>query len=105
MMKCVERPPESVFNTNSENMVDFLEGERRKVERGEKILLYPHQVEAVLAVRDYLANPQKKSNIALVVLPTGCGKTGVAVLSSYALLKCITCFSHNSFHHHIKANS
>ena len=73
MMKCVERPPESVFNTNSENMVDFLEGECRKVERGEKILLYPHQVEAVLAVRDYLANPQKKSNIALVVLPTGCG--------------------------------
>ena len=26
-----------------------------------------------------------KSNIALVVLPTGCGKTGVAVLSAFVL--------------------
>ena len=30
-------------------------------------------------------NSQNTSNIALVVLPTGCGKTGVAVLASYAL--------------------
>ena len=87
-MKCVKRPPESVFNTNSENMVEFLEDERRKAQRGEKISLYPHQVEAVLAVRDYFdphKDPPNLSNIALVVLPTGCGKTGVAVLASYAL--------------------
>lgn len=62
--------------------------------------LYSHQVKAVLELHDYFeeyglredspqpkrlkssVNPQK---IALVVLPTGCGKSGVAVLASYAL--------------------
>ena len=88
-MKRVKRPTESVFNANSEDMLEFLEDEYRKVRSGEKMLsqLYPHQVEAVLAVREYF-NPQinpNSSNIALVVLPTGCGKTGVAVLASYAL--------------------
>ena len=91
-MKRVKRPTESVFNANSEDMLEFLEDEYCKVRSGEKMLLqlYPHQVEAVLAVREYFnpQNPQinpNSSNIALVVLPTGCGKTGVAVLASYAL--------------------
>ena len=47
------------------------------------------EVEAVLRLREYfdpeVQNGPNASNIALVVLPTGCGKTGVAVLASYAL--------------------
>ena len=56
--------------------------------------LYSHQVKAVLHLHKYFdfkgsiirstVNPNN-SNIALVVLPTGCGKTGVAVLASYVL--------------------
>ena len=88
-MRRAERLPQSVFNTRSADMVDFLEGEyHRCKELTEQISsLYPHQVEAVLTLRDYF-DPQKNpnsSNIASVVLPTGCGKTGVAVLASYAL--------------------
>ena len=85
-MDCVDTPPQSVFNTQNAEMVKFLERQWSKHQGGEKILLYPHQVEAVLRLRDYF-NPgsSQSSNIALVVLPTGCGKTGVAVLASYAL--------------------
>lgn len=55
--------------------------------------LYLHQVEAVLKVHKYFnsdpniraaVNPNS-SNVALIVLPTGCGKSGVAVLASYIL--------------------
>lgn len=56
--------------------------------------LYTHQVKAVLRLHRYFehsgsiirstVNPNN-SNVALVVLPTGCGKTGVAVLASYVL--------------------
>ena len=55
--------------------------------------LYFHQVKAVLKLHKYFnsdivirsdANP-RNSLVALVVLPTGCGKTGVAVLASYVL--------------------
>jgi len=69
-------------------MVKFLEDQYRKYQRGEKILLHGHQVEAVLWLREYFdpqKNPNPRSDIGLVVLPTGCGKTGVAVLASYAL--------------------
>ena len=45
--------------------------------------LYQHQIEAVIAARLRLDDPHQP--IALVVLPTGCGKTGVAVLAAYAL--------------------
>ena len=91
-MRRAERRPQSVFNTRSTDMVDFLEGEYRRCKEGEKQIssLYPHQVEAVLKLREYFdsfdpQNNPNSSNIALVVLPTGCGKTGVAVLASYAL--------------------
>ena len=81
--------PQSVFNVQNAKVVQFLEDQYRKHKNGEDILLYPHQVEAVLRLREYF-NPRVQSdpiasNIALVVLPTGCGKTGVAVLASFAL--------------------
>ena len=84
-------PPQTVFNTINADIVKFLEEEYRRHESGEATLsnLYRHQIEAVLRVRKYfqfdlVVNPSG-SNIALVVIPTGCGKTGVAVLASYAL--------------------
>ena len=83
-MECAKIPPQSVFNTQSASMVTFLEDQHRKNQRGEETSLYPHQVEAVLRLRQYFQQ-QDNPNIALVVLPTGCGKTGVAVLASYAL--------------------
>ena len=88
IMEVVRRPPESVFNTQCDNVVEFIEKEYQKHRNGGSISLYPHQIEAVLKLRKYF-NRHKyhpdSSNIALVVLPTGCGKTGVAVLASYAL--------------------
>ena len=89
-MECVETPPQTVFNIQHDSMVTFLDGQHSKLQRGEELrLLYPHQVEAVQKLREYFS-PQAQSdpnasNVALVVLPTGCGKTGVAVLASYAL--------------------
>ena len=85
----VNRTP-SCFNTNNAAMVNFLEDEYRRHEEGlpPRSRLYHHQIEAVRKLQEYF-NPQKNpnsSNIALVVLPTGCGKTGVAVLASYALI-------------------
>ena len=81
--------PQSVFNAQNASMVQFLEDQYQKHQRGEDTLVYPHQVEAVRRLQEYF-DPQVQSdpnasNIALVVLPTGCGKTGVAVLASYAL--------------------
>ena len=84
-------PPQTVFNTTNANIVRFLEEEYQRLESGEATLsnLYRHQIEAVLRVRKYLhfdlVVNSSGSNIALVVLPTGCGKTGVAVLASYVL--------------------
>ena len=44
--------------------------------------LYAHQIEAVKQARNQLQDRQLP---ALVVLPTGCGKTGVAVLAAFVL--------------------
>ena len=87
-MNVVKRQPESVFNTQGNSVVKFIEDEYQKHQNGERISLYSHQIEAVLKLReyfDYQKHHPNSSSIALVVLPTGCGKTGVAVLASYAL--------------------
>lgn len=55
--------------------------------------LYSHQVDAVLKLYKYFSsNPADRAivnpddrKIALIELPTGCGKSGVAVLASYVL--------------------
>ena len=54
--------------------------------------IYRHQVEALCKVEKHFKDQEKKNlrdptkpYIALVVLPTGCGKTGVAVLAPYLL--------------------
>lgn len=70
--------PQSVFNTQSQSLLSFLRG------RNATDYLYQHQVDAVEAACQSLQG-QNATSIALVVLPTGCGKTGVAVLAAYAL--------------------
>ena len=70
--------PQSVFNTQSHALLEFL----KKPAATDH--LYQHQIDAVLSAKQQLQNPSQP-NIALVVLPTGCGKTGVAVLAPYAL--------------------
>ena len=85
-MEFSQAPPQSVFNTQHAAMMGLLQ--RINNQRDENVSLYHHQVEAVLKLHDYFDpqnNRPNSSNIALVVLPTGCGKTGVAVLASYAL--------------------
>ena len=48
---------------------------------------WPHQVDAALKLQNYFEHnsPNTLVDPALVVLPSGCGKTGVAVLASYVL--------------------
>lgn len=70
--------PQSVFNTQSHALLEFLKTPAATDH------LYQHQIDAVLSAKQQLQNPSQP-NIALVVLPTGCGKTGVAVLAPYAL--------------------
>ena len=70
--------PQSVFNTQCLAVLGFLD--RLDASR----YIWQHQIVAVKRVREQLQDDQMP-NIALVVLPTGCGKTGVAVLASYAL--------------------
>ena len=73
-------PTESIFNKQSQKLLDFLKSEGAATVTD----IHQHQIDAVLAVREYLSDPTNP-NIALVVLPTGCGKTGVAILASYVL--------------------
>jgi len=80
----------SCFQAQGPRMLNYLQ----RLEKGEiqppLHSLRSHQIEAVLKLVKYF-DPQDKSvnpdgdTIALVVLPTGCGKTGVAVLASYVL--------------------
>ena len=77
-MEVANERPRSCFNVQSQALLRFLTSERAGAH------LYAHQVDAVLCARRQLLDP-REPNIALVVLPTGCGKTGVAVLSAYAL--------------------
>lgn len=73
--------PQSVFNNQSETVRTNL---RDAVARR---LLHVHQAGAVEAVARDVDAPVGEgadSRISLVVLPTGAGKTGVAVLAAYA---------------------
>ena len=63
----------SKFNQQSRGVNNFIEFDR--VEG----FLCKHQVEAIKAIRDHT-----RTNIALCVLPTGVGKSGIEVLSAYA---------------------
>ncbi|KAL6040815.1 Helicase ATP-binding domain-containing protein [Balamuthia mandrillaris] len=68
--------PQSVFNTQSNPCRDYI--------RGNCPELYPHQKEALLALYQHFNN-EAPNRIALLVLPTGCGKTGIAALAPYVL--------------------
>ena len=88
----------SKFNLQHDSVLEYLRQYEpyleTVVDRSDETELYSHQVKAVLRLYEYFncsgtiipstVNPQN-SQVALVVLPTGCGKTGVAVLASYVL--------------------
>ena len=75
-----EEPP-SAFMLRNRKMMKFLTEQK---EMASEKYLYLHQLDAVFAAKKQLEDPLGH-NVALVVLPTGCGKTGVAVLAAYAL--------------------
>ena len=72
---------ESTFELQSENILDNLD----ELAGNE---VYRHQVEAVRKLRTELFTDHSQdshlSNVSLAVLPTGSGKSGVAVLAAYA---------------------
>ena len=71
-------PPRSVFQTRRECVDSFL-----LTNKASELLRGP-QIEAVRGLKRKLSSTPEPE-IALVVLPTGCGKTGVAVLAPYVL--------------------
>jgi superfamily II DNA or RNA helicase len=46
--------------------------------------IYQHQKDALVAIKDYF-QVDHQPNIAIVVLPTGSGKSGIASLAPYVL--------------------
>ena len=63
----------SKFNHQSKAVDAFIESDTKRSS------LWAHQVDAIKAIRDHT-----QTEIALCVLPTGAGKSGIAVLSAYA---------------------
>jgi len=81
--------PQSVFNTQSEDIVKYLEQYQKDDTRDDASQLQQYQVDAVLQLRRYFNKESQinrsNSNIGIVVLPTGCDSNGVAVMAAYAL--------------------
>ena len=69
---------ESVFNIQHDPTLKFLQ------RKDANNFVHQHQIEALQALHKHF-NDADRPRIALVVLPTGCGKTGVAVLAPYVL--------------------
>jgi len=69
----------SVFERKSQVIINFLNNQDIVTNH-----IHQHQADATLRVYEHFRNHPEEKN-ALVVLPTGAGKTGVAVLCSYAL--------------------
>jgi superfamily II DNA or RNA helicase len=69
-------PRRSCFTANSENLNKFINSYISKA-------IWEHQIKAVKDIREYFANPANY-RIGICVLPTGAGKSGIAVMSTYA---------------------
>ena len=74
--------PPTVFTTQHEHVLENLQG------LADEGYLYQHQVDAVKAVKRDFDHPDhgrygEHANVSLVVLPTGTGKSGVAILAAY----------------------
>ena len=59
--------------------------EHNRAHNDRKGPLYSHQVDALVAIDEYLSDPSK--NIGVCIMPTGSGKSGVAVLTPYMMNK------------------
>ena len=68
------------FQNNSEKILQFLEGDAVVQNKH----LYQHQVDALMEIRRQFILDEGP-RVALVVLPTGCGKTGIAILAPFVL--------------------
>lgn len=73
--------PQSVFNTNHHVISSFLDNPALAGAPNHKV--FKHQLEAAINIRDWFRNAELPKT-ALVVLPTGTGKSGIAVLAPYA---------------------
>lgn len=69
------KKPNNVFDVNKNPIEQF---EQAKVRR----LLYPHQVDAMRSVSNYF---EAGNRIAVVSIPTGAGKSGIAICMAYLL--------------------
>lgn len=67
----------SLFETCHEDFLNFLKNHGKKH-------LFDHQVNCLLKIYDFFSKPSSPST-ALCVLPTGSGKSGIAVLTPYVL--------------------
>lgn len=78
-----QRGVKSVFELQGADVLDELQ---QLADAGK---VYPHQSEAVQAIREAFTKNKRNptsgqyTNVSLVVLPTGTGKTGVGVLAAY----------------------
>uniref|UniRef100_A0AC34QTT5 Helicase ATP-binding domain-containing protein n=1 Tax=Panagrolaimus sp. JU765 TaxID=591449 RepID=A0AC34QTT5_9BILA len=73
----------SRFEIFSSNAQKTLEMER--VAEVKQTTLYGHQIEALLRTRDYFNDSERKTNVGLIQVPTGGGKSGIISLLPYVL--------------------
>ena len=73
----VHQAPKSCFQKYSSDVKNFLSTQEASTS------LYKHQIEAVNKILAYFDS--NNNGYTIVELPTGCGKTGVAVISAYVL--------------------
>ena len=78
-MMDVQNTP-SKFQLQSQEFNKYLD---KYFDKPNSLCLWPHQVEAIKSIRNHL-NDSSKPQIALCVLPTGAGKSGIAVMTAYA---------------------
>lgn len=67
-----------------EKFSNFQKNHAKVMKNLNKLPIYNHQKQALYQIKDYFERSHT-SNIALVVLPTGSGKSGIAALAPYIL--------------------
>ncbi|KAJ6637312.1 51.5 kDa protein [Pseudolycoriella hygida] len=72
----------SKFQKFNGMVLKFLEKQRNT---DENKLIYRHQIDAVFAVKEYFSSAETPDRPALVVAPTGAGKSGIVALLPYVL--------------------
>ncbi len=89
-MNVSSKKPPTIFEENSHDMKCFLGLETADTSDTDTKpsvtnCVYQHQIKAIKKINKFFTKPENKCGCTLAVLPTGCGKTGIAVLSAYVL--------------------